>query len=404
MRRTFLFSLVTLILIVAIAAGAIFLAKGYRVSPQTGDISGTGILSITSLPDQASVYLDGHLTTATNTNINSLTPKTYDVRIVKEGFIDWEKQVEVKEGLVTEIKATLFRSLPSVYPLTYTGAGKVILSPDSQSIAYVVPVMANADATTAKESGLWVWRMSQQPISFARGAEPHQVAISQAGIDYSKADLKWSPDSSQILATFPDRQLLIDTSKLNDPAQDVTATVQSTLTTWNTDQKNKDLTRLQTIEDPNVRQVASSSAVLKWSPDETKILYCQQNCDASASATVKVASPTPAKSNYKVIDFLTNKTFEIPTASFYTWTPDSEHIILTESEVSDPSKPTDQNGLSLGKISIIEFDGSNKAEIYAGNFDLGSVIPWPDSSRLVVLSSFPTATASTPNLYAINLK
>src|SRR5581483_5211609 len=100
MSKRFIFTIVTLIIIIAIASVAVFLAKGYRFSPKTGSITGTGILSITSMPDQASVFLDGHLTTATNTNINSLIPKEYDVKITKEGFIDWEKKVQVKEGLV----------------------------------------------------------------------------------------------------------------------------------------------------------------------------------------------------------------------------------------------------------------------------------------------------------------
>ncbi len=400
MRKTFLLTIATLLGISLIAGIAVYLAKGYHRDPQTGTISGTGILSITSTPDQARVYLDGYLTTATNANVNSLTPKTYDVQIKKEGFIDWQKKVEVKEGLVSEIKATLFRGLPSIYPLTDGGAQNIVLSPDSQQIAYVVPVKENADAQSAKKSGVWVWRMSQQPISFARGAEPHQIGISQAGIDFSKAELKWSPDSSQILANFPDRKLLLDTSRLNDPARDVTVVVQATLKTWEDDQKTKDLTRLQTIKDLKTRQTASESAVLKWSPDETKVLFCHDNCNI----TVISASPKPGNSNYKVIDFLTNKTYEMPLANFYSWAADSEHIILSETLVVDSRQTSVNKSLSLGKISVVEFDGANRAEIYGGNFDPGAVIPWPDGSRLVILSSFPTATASTPNLYGVNLK
>src|SRR3990167_10199784 len=134
MSRRFLFTLITFLLIVAVAAGAIFLAKGFRFSTNQGMIIGTGILSITSLPDQASIYLDGHLTSATNTNINSLPAKKYKVQITKEGYIPWEKEVEVKEGLVTQIKATLFRAIPALFPLTYTGAVNATLSPDGQKL------------------------------------------------------------------------------------------------------------------------------------------------------------------------------------------------------------------------------------------------------------------------------
>ena len=66
MRKRFLLTLVTLLILGGLAAAAVFLAKGYRLSPENKTIFGTGILSLTSTPDQASVYIDGHLTTATN--------------------------------------------------------------------------------------------------------------------------------------------------------------------------------------------------------------------------------------------------------------------------------------------------------------------------------------------------
>ncbi|MBI2334191.1 hypothetical protein HYU96_00090, partial [Candidatus Daviesbacteria bacterium] len=55
-------------------------------------------------------------------------------------------------------------------------------------------------------------------------------------------------------------------------------------------------------------------------------------------------------------------------------------------------------------ISVVDFDGTNKAVIFAGSFLDNFVFLWPDSSRLVIISSFPTPTASEPNLYGINLR
>jgi hypothetical protein len=394
MSRRFIITMSTILIIIAIASVAVFLAKGYRFSPKTGSITGTGILSITSAPDQASVFLDGHLTTATNANINSLVPKEYDVKITKEGFIDWEKKVQVKEGLVSEIKATLYRSLPSVYPLTYTGAQNVALSPDTQQIAFVVPI-ASESATINKKGGLWVWSMSEKPISFARAAEPHQIAISSPGSDYSHAKLTWSPESNQILATFPDKQLLLDVNNLNDPARDITAISQATTKTWGDDQKTKDSARLQTIADLNVRKVASSSAVLNWSPDETKFLYCQTNCDLKKGSQA---------GSFQVMDLVTGKSYPMPVANYYTWTSDSDHIVMTEVLNSSEADAKKDNTVTQAKLSVVEFDGVNKAEIYGGNFDPYSVFVWPDGSRLAVISSYPTATGSMPNLYGINLK
>lgn len=403
LRKSFLYTILTLIVVIIAGFFVSFLAKGYRISTKTGTITGTGIISVNSTPDQASVYLDNHLTAATNSTINSLTPKKYTVKIVKEGYINWEKQIEVKEGLVSEIKATLYRTIPTVYPLTYTGAGNILVSPDSLKMVYVVPDSEDPNLISSKKSGLWVWPMSDRGISFGRGNEPKQIGAS-AGLDYSKAQFRWSPDSTQVLATFPDRDLLFDIDKFNDPPRDITAISQVTLKSWDSQQKSRDLTKLQSIKDIILRKTASDSAVLKWSPDETKVLY------------------SPDGQSFKITDLVENKQYELPklssaqtkpktaseSAQLINWMPDSEHLVLAEnletrvSQTSEPSSLT--SSFPLAKISIIEIDGFNKSEIYVGNLDPQNVVVWPDSSRLVIISSLPTATASKPNLFGINLK
>lgn len=390
MSRRFILTVLMLLVIGIGAAVAVFLAKGYRFSTKDGAILGTGIMSITSFPDQATVYLDGHLTTATNANINALLPKEYSVKIVKEGFIAWEKKVEIRQGFVSKVKATLFRAIPSFYPLTYSGAVNATLSSDGERLAFAVALSDEQNpVTNRRRNGLWVWSMKQNQITFARGGEPHQIAISEAGIDYTQAKLRFSPDSSQILASFEDRHLLLDANKLNDPARDITPTLQITLRSWDQDQKSKDLTRLQLLKDVSLRNTASASAKLLWSPDETKILYSKDG--------VK---------EFKVVDLVESKTYDLPDANYVSWLPApdnraADHLVIVESVKKEESDVSD---IRAGKISVIEFDGSNKAEIYAGNFNPDSVIAWPDGSRLLVISSLPTATASKPNLYGINLK
>lgn len=386
MSKRFLFTLLTIFIIGLGTTLAVILAKGYRFSSKTGTLAGTGIISITSAPDQASVYLDGHLTTATNANINSLLPKEYDVKISKDGFIPWEKKVSVKEGLVTQIKATLFPSIPSVYPLTYNGVENLSLSPDGARLFFVVPQASeSAQPATleAKRSGFWVWEMSNaSPLSFTNGPEPHQIATLLPNEDYSKAAIRWSPDSSQILVTFSDRSVLLSENRFNDPPQDITATLNATTKVWDDEEKLKQGALLNTITDPNVRQEASSSATLKWSPDETKFFFVQD----------KQSAPT-------VVDLLTGKSYSVPKTSSLSWLSDSRHLVMVESQSSDTKQ-----SFPPSQVSISEFDGSNKSVIYIGNFDPSAVFAWPDSSRLVVVSSIPTPTASKPNLFGINLK
>lgn len=395
MSRRFLAALLTFIVIVLGTGIAVLITKGYRLSPESGTITGTGIISVNSEPDQASVYLDGHLTTATNANINSLVPKSYDLKIVKEGYITWEKKVDVREGLVTQIKATLFRTIPTVYPITYTGAQMAVVSVDSQKLLYIVPLSDPNDPISVKKAGVWVWQMNERQINIGRGNEPRQITATN-GIDWIKGEYRWSPDSTQVLVKFPDKYLLLDIDKFNDPPKDVTLQVNATLKTWDETEKTRNSARINAIKDLELRKLASQSAYLKWSPDETKFLFSQDS-----------------KDNFMVADLAVKKTYQVPKVTSYTWLPDSEHLVLVESRLEPSPSPTPKataqpsaspTTLPNSKISIIEYDGFNRSEVYVGSLDPKSVFPWPDGSRLIVVSSFPTANASSPNLFGINLK
>lgn len=366
MSKRLIITIATALAIALAAGAAIFFAKGYSISPQERRIVGTGIMTITSEPDAASVFIDGHLTTATNATVSSLSPKEYSVRVVKEGFIPWEKSVTVKEGLVTELKITLFPAIPTIYPLTFTGVANPVLSPDGSKLAYIV------SSASASKNGIWVWTMSRnQPIAFVRSSEPHQIA-SNITADFSQATLRWSPDSKQVLATVGNNNYLLDSDSLNSEPRDITPVLSATLSEWEEDVTAKNEVGVLAIKDLNLRKIASDSAIVNWSPDETKFM----------------ASNKEGTSDFKVYDLEDKEEYSLPPANAHLWLPNSKHIILVED----------------GMISLVDFDGTNKAVIYAGNFADNFVFPWPDSSRLVIISSLPTPTASQPNLYGINLK
>ncbi len=380
MSKRFLITLITLLVIGGVASFAIFFAKGYTFSTSQKKIVGTGIITITSTPDAASVYIDGHLTTATNATISSLPPKEYTARVVKEGFIPWERKVSVKEGLVTDLKITLFPAIPTIYPLTYNGVKNPVLSPDSGKLAYLV--------TSGKKSGIWVWTLTaQQPIAFARGSEPHQIA-QNGSVSYAEADLKWSPDSKQVLATVGNNNYLLDDNKLNLDPRDITPTLQATLKGWDDDSKAKDSVRVLAVKNNQARKIASDSAMLRWAPDETKYMYSENVKTQNSKLKTETPKEDESQTHFKIYDLETDTQFDLPEAKLHFWLPDSRHVVLVDD----------------GKISIVDFDGTNQAIIYAGKFEDNLVFAWPDSSRLVFISSYQTPTASEPNLFGINLK
>lgn len=403
MSKRFLITLITLVIIIAGAGIAIALTKGYTFSSKEGRLVSTGILSVTSLPDGASVYVDGHLATATNANISNLAPNKYKVKVVKDGFIPWEKEVEVKEGVVSAVKITLFPALPTIYPLTHNGVVNPILSPDGQKLAFTVPF--TPDNPLRQKGGLWAWTMTSQPIAFNRNAGPRQLVASVPSLDFAKASYRWSPDSKQLLVTMQEGNLPGDINKRSfllsfesstsvTDLRDITPMVDSVLKGWEEDKLAQEETRALLIKDLKLRETASASGFLKWSPDETK--FITGPTVVTPSPTVKAANHTSVEAEkkreslkgYRVYDIEEDKYHDLPPALAYYWLPESLHLVLVQED----------------KIGIVEFDGSNMAEIYAGTFEPEFVFPWPDSSRLVVLTSFPTSTASSPNLFGINLK
>ncbi|MGB2762467.1 MAG: hypothetical protein WBC21_02900 [Minisyncoccales bacterium] len=91
----------------------ILYSQGYRFdfnSPDGGiKITQTGGLFLKVLPKNTEVFLDGKLNEKTSfffgsVYIDNLLPKKYNIRVEKEGYNIWEKNLEVKEKEVIEAK------------------------------------------------------------------------------------------------------------------------------------------------------------------------------------------------------------------------------------------------------------------------------------------------------------
>src|SRR3990167_11226797 len=218
-----IFSITIAVLVLVVAASAIFWARGFKPDFKKG-VERTGLLVITSTPTGASVFLDGRLTAATDTNIAYLDPKTYKVRIEKEGYSTWEKDVVVVADLATEIKARLFPVAPGIKPLTTAGASNPALSFDGTKIAY---------AAQGENGGLFLLPMSDRPFPFRQG--PRLLVKNQTNFDFSRAQFIWGPDSKELIAQFTDddgktvANLLVDSDKKDQPLSDITASLNATL-------------------------------------------------------------------------------------------------------------------------------------------------------------------------------
>jgi WD40 repeat protein len=106
--RTILFS-VFLLLFVLIAPSVVLYCQGYRIDLENKRISQTGGLFLKVQPKQVEIYLNGKLKKRTDfffgsILIENLLPKKYKVEVKKEGYHPWEKELEIKEKEVIELK------------------------------------------------------------------------------------------------------------------------------------------------------------------------------------------------------------------------------------------------------------------------------------------------------------
>jgi len=381
--------------------GSLF-ARGYRFDGKGFKLSANGLLVANSDPDGASVLVNGELKTATDTTL-SLSPGTYDVEIKKEGFISWKKRLTIEKEVVTEANVSLFRSVPSLTPVTFSGSSNPVASGDFTKIAYAV-YPENGDDPS--KIGLWVMETLNLPFGF--GKEPRRVTDG----DLKEASWTWSPDNREILLKTKLGVFLLDTGEFTPQAQRVNAAsrLKEVQALWDKEKQTKLDARLRNLPPEHAEVFTRKVENLAFSPDETKILYT-----ASGSATLKedLVKQLPGSSTQKqqreikegqtyVYDikedrnFLIEEDFSNLTISpdlyktskkSLSWFPTSSHLVLAED----------------GKITIMDYDSTNRLIVYTGSFVAPYAFPFASSTKLLILTNLG-ADSSLPNLYSVTIK
>lgn len=405
--RKELFMPIGIFLFLILATTAVVLyGKGYRIntSTQQPKILETGLLVATSEPDGAQVFINGNLTTATDDTIN-LSPKTYDVEIVKEGYFPWKKTIRIKKGVVSVTGALLFAKAPKLESTTEIGVYNPVIDPSKTKLAF------NVASQSARRNGIYVLDMTTRPILTLRSAAA-QIVDDTLDI-FSQAKLEWSPDGQEILATMVSSQnpnfsitYLLKANSFNENPQNVTATLDSLMASFENETLATKNSQVETLNKKVKNLITQNFQIIEWSADKTKILY-----SASRSAELPIVIDPPLigtestpqertieENHIYVYDMKEDKNFKIWESSKLDsqdskvklplmWFPDSKHLIYIEDQ----------------KIGIMEHDGANKTTIYAGPFTDNYVFPWPDGSKLVVLTNLGNPDI-TPNLYTVGLK
>lgn len=384
-----LFFVITLIVVGGVGLFASYYARGYRLNLKTLKFQPNGILVLKSEPGGDSVYINGDLKTATNASI-SLSPGTYDVQVSKDGYFSWYKRLTIEKEIVTQASISLFKTVPSLSPMTSDGAVNPVTSDDGTKIIYsVLPSTSVGNDKT----GLWELDTVSLPLGFTSG--PKRITDG----DMTNATYVFSPDGRQIMLTISQSIFLLDSGSFISQGQRVNMASQknSILTGWQT-QKASDNENLIKNLPPEVTDILTrKTSNFIFSPDQTMILYT-----ASSSGTLpdNLIRPLPGASTQA-------QERDIQAGSTYVYDTKEDRNFLITNQVSPVLRwmPTSMQLLlaQAGQIIVMDYDGTNRQVVYTGSYIYPFAFPYTDNSKILVLTNLG-ASSSNSNLYTITVK
>lgn len=386
-RLRVLIWIATFVIIGVFGTIAIFYARGYRIQPETLTLGPTGLLVVNSDPKAAQVFVDGELKTATDSSI-SLSPGEYQLEVKKDGYLPWEKTILIEKEAVTQVDAFLVSGAPSLTALTFSGAINPIVSQDFSKIVYTVPPSED----NIERAGLWVMETVNLPLGFNR--DPRRIT----DVDLTEAQYELSPDGRQVLLTIQNAVYLLNVSEFTPRTLliNVSNQLDEIRAEWDEVLQKRLDAKLSLLPEEIEKIFVESTENISFSPDENRILY---------TATAEAAIPEGLVRKLPGSSTQTQERSLVPGKVYvYDTREDRNFAVGDENE----NIYWLSNSLNLmvaleDSILVLDYDGTNRKTVFAGNYTYPNAYPSTNVGRLLILTGFG-ATDSPANLYWLSLK
>ena len=373
-------------------------ARGYQIDFEKKVLSSTGILAVTSTPKAAKIYVNGELKGVTDSNL-TLSPGQYTVEIKKDGYTNWAKKLTLKGELVLSLDALLFPLNPSLSPLTNLGVKKAI------SLNQTDRILLFTDTGDETKDGIYLFEGGKRPFL---PLSPMKRIVLKKNLtvftDFTSVDVYLSPDLKEVIIESPKEKTayLLSLEEENTNVFDITTSKDALLVAWKSEKEKEYLKILETFPKEIAKVASDSFHIIAFSPNETRLLYSPEKPVVLPSVITPpliASNQTPdvrklQKDHLYVYDKKEDRNFEIsllPTTNYQLstiqWYSDSKHLILNENN----------------KISVVDYDGTNKQTIYSGPFDNSFFNATGDGGLIVLLNLNPEAN-KFPDLYAVGIK
>lgn len=384
-----LLRLMFFVIFITVLAIVIIYARGYRFDIEKKLLKSTGIISATSNPEAAKIYVNGVLKGVTDTNL-TLPPENYFVEIKKEGYTSWSKNINLKGELVINVDPVLFPVNPSLSPLTNLGINKAFPTDDGDKI--VIFASESAYLFDAGRKTLPFFPPLNKIVNLSLLPE-----IS----DFKNVNVLFSPDQKQAILELSKNSYLLSLDENNLNLLEITLSKDALIEAWQSEKQKNNVKILETFPKDFDKIASSSFEIISFSPNETKVLYkALENIDLSLMIRPPLISTnqTPEerslmKDHIYVYDRKEDKNFPIlatsnqPLVTSLKWYFDSRHFVVEEAK----------------KISIVDYDNTNKQTIYSGPFESSFFNPTNDG-KIIVLINLNSQINELPDLYLVGIR
>jgi len=197
----YFFAFFVFVLFSSLAVFLIIIAQGGKVTRD--GIERTGIVKINVEPERdIKVYLDDKIVTLKDKKIENLTEGEYTIRVEKDGFTTWTKEVKVETGIVKEVFATLFPIEYELNQITQTSIDRAFFSIDGSFVVYPVRGLDEND------NGIWKYKLTSNAFGLISN-RPEKIYNLTPFLDdllQKEYELTISYDNSRFLITTDSSQ------------------------------------------------------------------------------------------------------------------------------------------------------------------------------------------------------
>lgn len=136
-KLRFVFFILFVMLAISVTSLTLIVYSGYRIDFKNFRLVKTGSLYINTNPGKTDIYLNNKkITQKTPTIINQLNPGEYNLKLVKEGYKEWEQKVEIIPSITSFVNYDLVLKDIELSPANEFGEN-TYYSNDNKYISYV---------------------------------------------------------------------------------------------------------------------------------------------------------------------------------------------------------------------------------------------------------------------------